>query len=252
MAQTQNISSYTLHNNFESYFFALKTFKRDFLLEKAKKYKKIKVLGAKSKKVFFGSKRQFNELTLINAVKGDAFTKYGETAEPIPFVSFVKFNDFYAQNAKICKIDIKAAYWYAAFYDFLQIETFEKGIKNKPARLAALGSLASQFEVFLYNSGIFVESQLITSRFRWLYFKIAKRIDTIMNDCYIIDNCNFGYYVDCIFCSTYSADKIIQFIENEGFFCTKEEVICNTVLDKYGNKYMIDSLGKAYFLKKTT
>ena len=243
------MNGYTLRDNFESFCFTLKNLKKDFIVKKTTRYKTIIFNG---EKFYFGEQKSFKDFQLIKKVHKDARIEFLEKNKipEMQSVDFVKFNDFNLTNAKILKIDIKAAYWYTAFYEFLQEETFLLGIDNKRARLAALGSLAVQQEVETYEKGIKVKTEINKKWTRAVYFLIAKKIDIIMNDLFILDNKRFGYYVDCIFCSAKNKEKITEFLTDCKYFFSIKEVTANTFTDKYDNKYLIDSDDKVYFVKK--
>lgn len=244
------MNGYTLRNNFESFYFLLKNLKKDFIVKKTTRYKTIIFNG---EKFYFGEQKSFKDFQLIKKVEKDARIEFlGKNKMPPEQqnINFVRFNDFNLTNAKILKIDIKAAYWYTAFYEFLQEETFLLGIDNKRARLAALGSLAVQQEVETYEKGIKVKTEINKKWTRAVYFLIAKKIDIIMNDLFILDNKRFGYYVDCIFCSVKNKNIITEYLQECNYFFSINEVVASTFLDQYNNKYLIDSDDKVYFVKK--
>ena len=244
------MNGYTLRNNFESFYFVLKNLKKDFVVKKTTKYKTIIY---NNEKFFFGEKKGFKDFQLIKKVEKDARIEFLEKNKMPPEqqnINFVRFNDFNLTNAKILKIDIKAAYWYTAFYEFLQEETFLLGIENKRARLSALGSLATQQHVEIYEKGLKVSEQINKKWTRPIYFLIAKKIDNIMNDLFILDNLRFGFYVDCIFCSVKNKNIITEYLQECNYFFSINEVVANTFTDQYNNKYLIDSTDKIYFIKK--
>lgn len=190
----------------------------------------------------------FRNFSLIKKVEKEAkeFLKNNKIPEnlKIKYIKEPKEKIFF-------KIDIKAAYWYAAGKLFLTKKTFEEGLKgrySKLNRLIALGSLASRNIIKIYEKGNLITETIEKKETEKLYFYIASNIDLIMS------LSGGGYWVDCAFLKEkeefcelleslnylYSVEKIYSFKKNKNIY----EI--NNKIYNFEDDLNLNNYGKSY------
>lgn len=119
----------------------------------------------------------------------------------------------------IIEIDINNAYWNTALkMGVISEKTYEKGLNEmtKIDRLVSLGSLATIVNVYQYNpdkKAFEIREPRVNEFTRNIFFNIAKNVGDIINSIFEKAGKNniVFYWVDALFCRTYST----SFVENE-------------------------------------
>jgi len=188
--------------------------KKDFIL-KITNLNKIFFIDGKKYEYYL---MPFRDFELIKKVEKEAkeFLKNNEIPKNFK-INYIKKPD----DDVAFKIDIKAAYWYAAGKLFLSKETFEKGLQgrySKNNRLVALGSLASKTIIKTYNKGILVSEIIEKKETESIYYFISSNIDTIMS------MSGGGYWVDCAFLNEIQKNDFCDFLNELKYKFTEERI----------------------------
>jgi len=226
--------------------------------------------------IFFSDDmRDFNELALINMTKNDA-RKYCDLVEVPKTTSkeiewfymtpngkeiFDKFKKF--DHLEVYKIDLSAAYWnHAMNMNIISQKTINHFLKNedhfingsKPARLKALGSLATRKLVTDYELGRAKGSPRLVQDevLRNLYMNVCKEVDDVMKAVALRydKNCIY-YYWDCLFLNAIDLDilEVQKFIKECGFNSKFDKSII-TINSQYDFSVKDVNSGVNYPLKK--
>jgi hypothetical protein len=265
-------SRYNLEK-FPEVFASLKRDKRSFVSEETNYTKKIRVDG-KDPILFSDDAFDPTEMKLINLVRSDV--KAIPLQKQIPKVNetdIAWYESYGMENGSgyhVYKLDIDSAYWgFAAKSGIISERTDEFFKRNKgrflngpkPARLKALGSLATKKIVSIYEDGEEVEVAVVEGKVvpspgsgrlkgtvvndynRNIYLGICLEIDMLMRTLAMRYYKHARYYYwDCIFLDTgVDIDDVVRYVnEDLGYTCKVDKTRIFANFSKGVNGSIID------------
>lgn len=218
----------------------------------------------------------FNILSLINMVRGDALKYLGNTSYE-KREDYIHFFDLFRKpddNEIMWKIDLKSAYWeMSKRRKIIQPQTDRKLIEifkeipehlkpakqMKSARLKALGSLATTSTTNYWDLGIKREvkpEDIVTEPTKELYMDICRDVDMLMRECVSENQTVVYYYWDCIFVPKNTAPGVLDFFKKRDYNISVDETRLSyvplTTKEGSGGYILSESDNKSYMVRKNS
>lgn len=216
-------------NEYEDYLYDLKKRKLDFELSLTTYSRKIKT---QSYIVMFNEDGagDYSTLKLINNVRNDA-KKYSLLGGGVQdgYIHFFDLLNKPENNKLVSKVDIRGAYWNRAIKKgvisnntnekFIDLFSGSPAEDMKKARLRALGSLATQKRIEIYERGCIIPESIRveTQPTKPIYMGICEDIDTLMRDVSYNTPGVFYYYWDCVFVAKEYTKDVVKYIKEKEY-----------------------------------